>query len=192
MGLYQHVRELWKDPRGNLGELWQQRLIEWRRENSTTVIEHPTRIDRARSLGFKAKQGFVMIRQRVPRGGHSRPLSRRKGRRSKHYGSKLTLHKNYQQIAEERAQKKYTNLVVLNSYMVAEDGKHAWYEIILVDPHHPVIKADPHLAWLQEKKNQSRVYHGKTSAGRKARGLHNKGKGTEKVRPSRRAHLRRA
>jgi len=43
-------------------------------------------------------------------------------------------------IAEERAAKKYPNLEVLNSYYVTEDGSHKWYEVILVDPHHPVIR----------------------------------------------------
>jgi|SRR3989338_3329562 len=191
MGVYKYVREIWKNPKENLGDLWKERLIAWRRETATEVIEHPTRIDRARSLGFKAKQGFLMVRQRVPRGGHKRQVWRRKGRRSRHFGTKLTLHKNYQQIAEERAQKKFANLVVLNSYEVAKDGKQYWYEIIFVDPHHPVIKADPKLGWLQVVKNQSRVFHGKTSAGRRSRGLYGRGKGAEKARPSRRANQRR-
>src|SRR3989338_1818360 len=76
MGLYQHVREAWTSPREHLGELWKQRLMQWRRENATTRIERPTRIDRARSLGYRAKQGFIMVRQRVPRGGHKRPMIR--------------------------------------------------------------------------------------------------------------------
>ena len=82
MGVYKYVREIWKNPKENLGDLWKERLIAWRRETATEVIEHPTRIDRARSLGFKAKQGFLMVRQRVPRGGHKRQVWRRKGRRS--------------------------------------------------------------------------------------------------------------
>src|SRR3989339_827850 len=88
-----------------LGELWKERLIEWRQEDSTVKLDHPTRIDRARSLGFKAKQGYVIVRERVLRGGHVRPKIR-KGRRSKHHGQKLSLRKNYQLIAEERAQRK--------------------------------------------------------------------------------------
>ena len=49
---------------------------------------------------------------------------------------------NYQWICEQRAARKFPNLEVLNSYYLAKDGKHIWYEIILVDPQHPVIKAD--------------------------------------------------
>ncbi len=190
MGLYKHIRDIWKKPKENMPELWRERLIAWRRENSTVKLERPTRIDRARSLGYKAKQGYVMVRQKVPRGGHRRPMIK-KGRRSKHYGQRMALRKNYQVIAEERVQKKFKNLVVLNSYWVMQDGKYYWYEIILVDPNHPVIKSDPKINWICDKKNWGRVFHGKTSSGRKMRGMRgNKGKGAEKARPSRRAHQR--
>jgi large subunit ribosomal protein L15e len=188
MGLYKQVRELWKKPKKNMPELWRERLIAWRKENSTVKIERPTRIDRARSLGYKAKQGYVIVRQRVSRGGHTRPQIKG-GRRPKRYGTRLSLRKNYQQICEERTQKKFKNLVVLNSYWVAEDGKHYWYEVILVDPDHPVIKSDPKINWIGD--SRGRVFHGKTSAGKKSRGMGGKGKGFEKARPSRRAGNRR-
>ncbi len=170
MGLYQQVREAWKRPSKTMPELYRQRLIAWRREDSTVRIERPTRIDRARSLGYKAKQGFVVARQRVPRGGHVRPdISG--GRRPKRFGTRMNLQKNYQQIAEERTQKKFENLVVLNSYWVGQDGSYYWYEVILVDPDHPVIKSDRKINWICAKKNRSRVFHGKTSAGYRGRGL---------------------
>lgn len=189
MGLYQHIRDTWKKPQANLGELWRERLIAWRKENSMVKLEHPTRLDRARSLGYKAKQGYIVVRQRVRRGGHIRPgISG--GRKPSRFGKRMSLRKNYQQIAEERAQKHFDNLAVLNSYWVAQDGSHYWYEVILVDPTHPVIKADPHINWICDKKHWSRAYHGKTSAGKKSRGLRHKGEGAEKARPSRRANLR--
>ncbi len=190
MGLYKHVRELWTKPQANMAELWRERLIAWRREESTVKLEHPTRIDRARSLGYKAKQGIIVVRQRVIRGGKRRP-DVAGGRKPSKSGKKLNLRKNYQLICEERANKQYHNLAVLNSYWVAQDGKYIWYEVILVDPSHPVIKSDPHLNWICAPKNWSRVFHGKTSAGQKMRGMLYKGEGAEKVRPSRRANLRR-
>ncbi len=189
MSLYKHVRDLWKKPKTNMPELYRERLIKWRRENSTVKIERPTRIDRARSLGYKAKQGYIVVRQRVPRGGHRRPMIKG-GRRPKRFGTRLVLSKNYKQISEERAQKKFLNLVVLNSYWVAQDGKYYWYEVIFVDPNHPVIKSDKKINWIGKKKHHSRVFHGQTTAGRKSRGLQGKGKGYEKARPSRRANLR--
>ena len=190
MGLYQLVRNIWKKPKVNMPELWRERLIEWRKEPSTIRILRPTRIDRARSLGYKAKQGYTVIRQRVLRGGHTRPMIK-KGRRSRNYGTKLNLRKSYQVIAEERAAKKFTNMSVLNSYWVCQDGKYYWYEIIFVDPAHPVIKSDDKINWICDKKHLSRVSKGKTSAGKKSRGMRSKGKGSEKARPGRRANLRR-
>jgi large subunit ribosomal protein L15e len=99
--------------------------------------------------------------------------------------------KSIQRIAEERAARKYPNMEVLNSYWVGEDGKHKWYEVILIDPCHPAIKADPQLNWLCTGKHRGRAFRGLTSAGKKGRGLRNKGIGAEKVRPSIRAHGRR-
>jgi len=170
MGMYQYVRDAWKKPSTTNNDLWRERLIAWRKEDSVVKIEHPTRIDRARSLGFKAKQGYIVVRQRVVRGQHIRPQIK-SGRRPKRSGTRMNLRKNYQQIAEERAQKEFPNLVVLNSYWVAQDGRHYWYEIILVDPNHPVIKADQSINWIGKRNNPHRVFYGKTSAGKRGRGL---------------------
>jgi large subunit ribosomal protein L15e len=114
------------------------------------------------------------------------------GRRPKTQRRKKIVNKNYQTIAEERANKRFKNCEVLNSYYVAQDGKHAWFEVILIDPHHPGIRSDPALKWVAENQHRGRVFRGLTSAGRKARGLRNKGKGAEKIRPSLRAHNRTA
>jgi len=182
--MYQYIRETWKKPKENLGSLWQERLIKWRREPATIRIEKPTRLDRARSLGYKAKQGFVIVRQRVIRGGRQRPKIR-KGRRSKHFGRKKIVGKSYQWISEERAAKKYPNCEVLNSYYVAKDGRYYWYEIILVDKAHPQILADKNLRWMAERQHSKRVFRGLTAAGKRSRGLlTHKGKGAEKLRPS--------
>ncbi len=170
MGIYKYIREAWKKPREAQGDLFKERLVAWRREPVTVVLDHPTRLDRARALGYKAKQGYIMVRQRVSRGGHTRP-DFAGGRRPKRFTQRLNLKKNYQTIAEERAQGKFENLSVLNSYELVKDGKHAWFEVIMVDPNHPVIKADPRINWICAAKNQNRVYHGKTSAGRKGRGM---------------------
>lgn len=184
MGMYKYIRDVWKQPKANLGKLWTERLIQWRKEDSTIRIERPTRLDRARSLGYKAKPGIIVVRQRVIRGGHQRPKIR-KARRPKHRRRRLTLVKNYQQIAEERAQRKFVNCEVLNSYLVAQDGSHYWFEIILVDRAHPSVLSDPNLNWIAEHKG--RVFKGATVAGRRSRGLLHKGIGAEKFRPSKRS-----
>ena len=170
---YGYIREAWKRPRENeeMRALLQARLVEWRREPAIVRIERPTRLDRARSLGYKAKHGIIVVRVRVRRGGRrkSRP---RAGRRPKRMAvHKITPAKSIQRIAEERAARKYPNLEVLNSYWVAEDGRWKWYEVILVDPHHPEIKADKNLNWICRPVHKGRAFRGLTSAGKKGRGL---------------------
>lgn len=186
MGLYQHIAKIWKQPNKNLGQVWHERLIRWRREPTTLRLDRPTRLDRARSLGYKAKQGVFVVRQRVVRGGHIRP--RPLSRKPKKMTIRLALRKNYQLIAEERANKHYPNCEVLNSYNVGSDGTYYWYEIILVDRDHPAVKADNVLSLIAKQKG--RVFRGLTSAGKRSRGLYWKGKGVEKARPSRRANKR--
>ncbi|MEM1659916.1 MAG: 50S ribosomal protein L15e [Candidatus Bathyarchaeia archaeon] len=185
---YKYVAQAWKKPdESYVGELMRQRLIEWRRQPAVVRIEKPTRIDRARKLGYKAKQGFIVVRVRVRRGGlrKERPSS---GRRPKRMGvNKYKPAKSLRLIAEERAARKFPNLEVLNSYWVGEDGRYKWFEVIMVDPHHPAIRADKDINWICEKQHKGRVFRGLTSAGKKVRGLRKRGHGAEKARPSKKA-----
>lgn len=184
MGLYKYVNSTWKEQNQDFIRLQRNRLTEWRRQEATVRIDKPTRIDRARSIGYRAKQGVIIVRQRVERGGRKRPTIR-SGRRTAHSYQRKLLNKNYQQIAEERANEKYKNCEVLNSYFVGEDGIYRWYEVILLDRTNPSIMADPIYSKIITK---GRAQRGLTSAGKKSRGLRNKGLGAEKVRPSIKAH----
>ncbi|HYA33105.1 MAG TPA: 50S ribosomal protein L15e [Candidatus Bathyarchaeia archaeon] len=181
--MYAYVRDAWRDPeRSYVKSLAWQRLQTWRREPAVTRIARPTRLDRARALGYKAKQGIIIARVKTWRGGRRKQRARG-GRRTKHLGkNKLTARKSSQRIAEERAARRFPNLEVLNSYWVGQDGKSKWYEIILVDPSHPCILSDRNLNWITD--SRGRAYRGKTSAGRKGRGLRRKGRGAEKTLPS--------
>jgi large subunit ribosomal protein L15e len=185
---YKYIAEAWKKPEESyVEELMRQRLIEWRKEPAIVRVEKPTRLDRARKLGYKAKQGFIIVRVRVRRGGlrKQRPKA---GRRPKRMGvRKYKPAKSLRLIAEERAARKFPNLEVLNSYWVGEDGRFKWFEVIMVDPHHPAVKADKDINWICQKQHKGRVFRGLTSAGKKVRGLRKKGRGAEKVRPSRKA-----
>jgi len=187
--MYAYVREAWKKPaETGVKELQWQRMQEWRREESVVRLEHPTRIDRARNLGYKAKQGIAVVRVRIRRGGRRKPRYVRARRTARMGVNRMTAGKSLQRIAEERASVKYPNMEVLNSYWVGQDGKQKWFEVILVDGNHPSIKADRNLAWLNNPVHRGRAERGKTSAGRKGRGMMNRGKGTEKTRPSIRSH----
>jgi Ribosomal protein L15E len=183
--MYRYIGDAWKNPsKTYLKELNHERRIQWRREENFLRIERPTRLDRARALGYKAKQGYVIVRAKVRKGSFQKHTIRA-GRRAKRKGiNKITTGKSLQRMAEERTAKRYPNLEVLNSYWVGADGQQEWYEVILVDPDHPVIKADNKINWICDDKNKNRVYRGLTSAGIAGRGLRNKGKGAEKIRPS--------
>jgi large subunit ribosomal protein L15e len=189
MSMYKYIREAWKNPKKSyVGGLLKVRMIKWRREPVVVRAERPTRLDRARSLGYQAKQGYVVVRVRVRKGGRKRPRWKSGRKPSKMGQVKYSPKKSLQWIAEEKAARKFPNLEVLNSYWVGEDGMYRWFEVIMVDPHHPVIKADPKINWITGKAHKGRVFRGLTSAGRKSRGLRNKGKGAEKIRPSIRAN----
>lgn len=186
-GLYHYIAEIWKKPKQNLADIWKQRLIEWRKSEAVVRVERPLRLDRARSLGYRAKKGFVIVRVRIKRGGRKRLKPTKKGRRSKRQTLRKILAMNYRWVSEQRAARKFPNLEVLNSYWIGKDGKHYWYEVILVDPNAPEIKSDKQLKWISEGKHRGRVFRGLTSAAKKSRGLRRRGKGAEKIRPSKRA-----
>jgi len=187
-----HVKEAYKRPYESYVQgLLRERLPEWRKGESVVRVEHPTRLDRARELGYRAKQGFVVVRSRIRKGGR-RKVRVNAGRAPAKMGvKKYTPKKSLQWIAEERAARRYPNLEVLGSYWVGEDGQYKYYEVIFVDPAHPVIKADPRVSWIARGSQRRRVYRGLTPAGITSRGLRNRGKGAEKLRPSIRAVDRR-
>ncbi|PIU59945.1 50S ribosomal protein L15e, partial [Candidatus Bathyarchaeota archaeon CG07_land_8_20_14_0_80_47_9] len=134
---YKYIAEAWAKPEKSfVGELSRERLVEWRRQSVISRIEKPTRLDRARKLGYKAKQGFIMVRVRVRRGG-LRKVRPKAGRRPKRMGvKKFKPAKSLKLIGEERVARKFPNLEVLNSYWVGEDGRSKWFEVIMVDPSH--------------------------------------------------------
>ena len=161
--MYSYIADAWKKPtEGYLKKLSLERKIQWRKEHTVTRIEKPTRLDRARKLGYKAKPGYIMTRVKVRKGSlrKKRPKGGRKP--SKMGVLQITTKKSIQRIAEERVAKHYPNLEILNSYWVGEDGKQKFYEVILVDPHHPCIKNDPKINWICEPQHKSRVYRGLT------------------------------
>ena len=190
--LHHAVRETWKRPKDALShEYRRDRMAQWRREPVINRIERPTRLDAARRMGYKAKQGVVMVRTRVRRGGLRKSKINMKRKPSKMGMLKITMAKSIKRIAEERVARKFPNLEVLNSYWVGEDGKNKYFEIILIDPSHPSIQNDKQLGWVAKNRHTGRVHRGKTSAGKRGRGLRNKGKGAEKLRPSLKANLNR-
>ncbi len=121
------------------------RVIGWRKQNAILRIDKPSRIQRARRLGYKAKQGIVVVRMRVGTGG-MRKQRPRGGRRPKHLGvTRIKADDNMKTVAERRVLERYPNMKLLGSYFVYKDGIHYWFEIILADPQHPRIVQDKEL-----------------------------------------------
>jgi len=169
---YKYMARAWRKPSESyVKEIMRERVMIWRREPAIIRIDKPTRIDRARRLGYKDKPGYIVVRVRVRRGGLRKPRPR-SGRRPKRMGvRKYKPAKSLRLIAEERAARRFPNLEVLNSYWVWEDGRYKWFEVIMVDR--------TLLPEVQLGKGRGRVFRGLTSAGRKVRGLFAKSRGTE-------------
>ena len=148
------MQQAWKKPSESyVQSVMRKRVISWRRQPVIVRIDKPTRLDRARRLGYKAKKGFVVVRIKVRRGGRRKPRPKM-GRRQKRMGvKKYTPAKSIKLIGEERVARKYPNLEVLSSYWVWQDGISKWYEVILVDPNSPSIKSDKDVGWIATKKN---------------------------------------
>merc|ERR1719389_1087335 len=140
-------------------------------------------------VGYKAKQGYIVFRVRVKRGGRKKRVA--KGivyGKPKNCGvNKIKSTRNFRSIAEERIGRKCGGLRVLNSYWVAHDAVHKWYEVIMIDPMHKCIRDDPRINWICQPTMKHRELRGLTAAGRRARGLTAKGKRATKLRPSKRA-----
>jgi large subunit ribosomal protein L15e len=141
--MYRYLNEMWKrirrDPefRAYLTE----KRREWRRGKTIERVEKPTRIDKARQLGYRAKQGYVVARVRVRKGGLSK-IPPALGRRQKRMGiTKIKRGLSAKEIAEQRAKKRFRNLDVLGAYYLGEDGKYIWYEVVMKDPLHPAVKS---------------------------------------------------
>ncbi|MCL5788394.1 MAG: 50S ribosomal protein L15 [Candidatus Marsarchaeota archaeon] len=114
-------------------EAYRKRLTEWRKQG-TVVRVQPTRIERARALGYKKKPGFVVVRVRV-RKGHPFKVRPRAGRRPKRMGiRKITYAISDRLIAENRALKRYRNLRLMGSYLAGEDGQQKWFEVVMREP----------------------------------------------------------
>mmetsp|Transcript_10175 Transcript_10175/g.15420 ORF Transcript_10175/g.15420 Transcript_10175/m.15420 type:complete len:206 (+) Transcript_10175:39-656(+) len=178
MGAYKYLEEVWRKKQSDvLRFLLRVRAWEYRQAKKVVRVARPTRTDKAHKLGYKAKQGFVIYRVAVRRGGRKRPLSKGivHGKPKNQGINELKFRRNLRSVAEERAGRACGNLRVLNSYWVNQDATYKYYEVILVDPSHIVIRNDPRINWICKPVMKHRERRGLTSAGRKSRGLRKRG-----------------
>ena len=194
MGVYKYLEELWKRKQTDLMRfILRMRTWEYRQLPALTRCTRSSRPDKARKLGYKRKQGFIIYRVRIRRGGRKRPVA--KGiiyGKPKHQGVVgLKFARSLRSVAEERAGKKIPNLRVLNSYWVGQDSTYKFFEVIMVDPSHQAIRGDAKINWICRPVQKHRELRGLTSAGKRYRGLRTKGRNDNKNRPSRRANWKR-
>lgn len=172
MGFYKHLQETFQGEYKNRSPLYRQRISAWRKTPAIVRSERPTNLARARSLGYKAKQGIIIVRVRIDKGMRKRKRPAL-GRKPSKYGQFYSPSKSHQFKAEQRAASKFRALEVLNSYFVGSDGDTLFFEVIMFDP--VLIKTSASHA-------SGRAFRGLTSQGKRSRGLRNKGKGAEKLR----------
>jgi large subunit ribosomal protein L15e len=194
MGAYKYLEEIWKKKQSDLMRfVLRMRTWEYRQLPAIHRCSRPSRPEKARKMGYKAKQGFVVYRVRIRRGGRKKPV--RKGiinGKPKSQGViGLKMKKSLRAVAEQRVGKKLGNLRVLNSYWVGQDSTFKFFEVILVDPSHKAIRRDPKINWIARPVMKRRDERGLTSAGKKFRGLKVKGVSDNKNRPSRNANYKR-
>lgn len=71
----QYIEELWKKKQSDvLRFLLRVRCWEYRQLPGIYRLNRPSRPEKARKMGFKAKQGYVVYRVRVRRGGRKKPV----------------------------------------------------------------------------------------------------------------------
>jgi large subunit ribosomal protein L15e len=169
------------------------RAWEYRHSHRMVRVPRPTRPDKARRLGYRAKQGFCIWRVRVRRGGRQRPVAKGicYGKPKTAGVTQLKHKKNLRDIAEGRVGRHCGALRILNSYWLNTDGLYKYYEVILADPQHKAIRRDPRINWICNAVHKHRECRGLTSAGKKHRGLRRKGHKASKARPSVRATWKR-
>src|SRR2546428_8421214 len=122
---YECLQQLWRkhDPE-RLGWL-RQEAVEWRRDPVIMRIRRPTRPDKGSLLGYKAKQGIIMVRVRVRTGGARKPRPA-SGRRQKALGSvKFTRAISFQRVGENGPLRKATNMIVMIAYYLISIGNHS-------------------------------------------------------------------
>merc|ERR1712205_207579 len=194
MGAYKYLQELWRKKQSDVIRfVLRVRCWEYRQLPVIHKVQRPSRLDKARALGFKQKQGYVIYRVRIRRGGRKRAVH--KGiiyGKPVHLGiRKLKKARSHRNVAEEKIGRRCANMRVLNSYWVGQDAVSKFFEVILVDPNHNAIRRDPRINWIASEKHNRREIRGLTSSGMRQRGLRQKGWRAHNIRPSRRANWRR-
>merc|ERR1712243_394426 len=105
MGAYKYLQEIYRKKQSEvLRFLLRIRAWQYRHLNKIHRATHPTRPEKARRLGYKAKQGFVIYRVRIRRGGRKRKVHKgcTYGKPSSHGVNHLKAKRNHRSMAESK------------------------------------------------------------------------------------------
>ncbi|KAG7173143.1 60S ribosomal protein L15-like 2 [Homarus americanus] len=164
---YKYMQEIYRKKRSDVMRfLLRIRAWQYRHLNKLHRAPRPTRPEKASRLGYKAKQGYVIYRIRIRRGGRKRPVPKGAtyGKPKSHGVNQLKPTHNLQSLAE--VCRRLGSLRVLNSYWVAQDSTFKYYKVIVLHIRHNNIMKDASINWMCNPTHGLREMHGKTSAGK--------------------------
>merc|ERR1712100_16277 len=118
MGAYKYIEALWRKKQSDvLRFLLRVRCWEYRQLSSICRLTRPSRPDKARRLGYKAKQGVVVYRAAVRRGSRKTMVAKGivYGKPKSQGVNQMKCTRNMRALAEERCGRKMPELRVLNS-----------------------------------------------------------------------------
>ncbi|XP_016298980.1 60S ribosomal protein L15-like [Sinocyclocheilus anshuiensis] len=131
MGAYKYMQELWRKKQSDVMRfLLRVRCWQYRQLSALHRAPRPTRPDKARRLGYKAKQGYVIYRIRVRRGGRKRPVPKGAtyGKPVHHGINQIKFARSLQSVAEvceqpeRRSAVRRTDILLLHSVKVIDNA----------------------------------------------------------------------
>jgi large subunit ribosomal protein L15e len=157
MGAYKYISRTLQKQYKDRDERLREKVISWRKGPAVVKVDRPSNLSRARTLGYKAKQGYTVVRARVQKGRRTRRRPRG-GRKQKSYYFFKQPQQSLQAVAEQRVNRLHRNMEVLNSYWVGDDGNYHYFEVILADSAKPSVNVSSAI-------RQGKSFRGLTSAG---------------------------
>lgn len=130
MGAFKYIKANFEKSFKTRSPDYKKRIQSWRKQSAVVRVENPTNPVRARELGFKASKDFIVVRVRTKRGKVKRPRPDL-GRKPAKNRLRENPGKSWKWSAEQKAQRLYPNMSVVNGYWVGEDGVAQYFEIIM-------------------------------------------------------------
>ena len=171
MDAYKYIQEQWRKKQSDVMRfLLRVRCWQYCQLSAVHGAPCPTWRDKARQLGYKAKQGYIIYRIHVHHGGRKClvPKGATYGKPVHHGVNQLKFARSLQSIAEERVGHNCGALRVLNSYWVGEDSTYRFFEVVLIDPFYEVIRRNPDTQSITKPVHKQREMCGLTSAAKGA------------------------